>query len=283
MATDTNLNQLVINKLTRAQYEAAKNAGQTVNTELYMITDADSEVITPESIGAATSNHTHDNYSTATNLIDGSAEGSLRMIGTSQENSDYTIGEYSFAEGELTCAEGYSAHAEGILTHASGVGAHAEGEDTVASGDYSHSEGDGTVASGDRSHAEGYNTTASGKNQHVQGKYNVEDTNLAHIVGNGSSSTRSNAHTIDWSGNAWFAGDVYVSSTSGINKDAGSVRLATETYVDNAVANVMTQAFHAGTSAPSNTSLLWIDTTANTGGLKYHNGNGWVHVPVAYT
>lgn len=41
--------------------------------------------------------------------------------------------------------------------------------------------------------------------------------------------------------------------------------------------------FHAGTTAPSNTGLLWIDTTANTGGLKYHNGSAWVHVPVAYT
>lgn len=49
----------------------------------------------------------------------------------------------------------------------------------------------------------------------------------AHIVGNGTSSKRSNAHTLDWDGNAWFAGDVYVGSTSGTNKDDGSVRLAT--------------------------------------------------------
>ena len=41
--------------------------------------------------------------------------------------------------------------------------------------------------------------------------------------------------------------------------------------------------FHAGTSAPANTGLLWIDTTANTGGLKYHNGSAWVHVPVSAT
>lgn len=31
----------------------------------------------------------------------------------------------------------------------------------------------------------------------------------AHIVGNGTSDTaRSNAHTLDWSGNAWYAGSV---------------------------------------------------------------------------
>ena len=41
--------------------------------------------------------------------------------------------------------------------------------------------------------------------------------------------------------------------------------------------------FHAETSAPANTGLLWIDTTANTGGLKYHNGSAWVHVPVSAT
>ena len=49
------------------------------------------------------------------------------------------------------------------------------------------------------------------------------------IVGNGNSDDkRSNAHTLDWEGNAWFAGNVYVGSTSGTNKDEGSVRLATE-------------------------------------------------------
>lgn len=39
--------------------------------------------------------------------------------------------------------------------------------------------------------------------------------------------------------------------------------------------------FYAGTSAPSDTTQLWIDTTATTGGLKYHNGSAWVHVPVS--
>ena len=50
----------------------------------------------------------------------------------------------------------------------------------------------------------------------------------AHVVGNGTSDNkRSNAHTLDWEGNAWFSGNVYVGSTSGTNKDEGSVRLAT--------------------------------------------------------
>ncbi len=41
--------------------------------------------------------------------------------------------------------------------------------------------------------------------------------------------------------------------------------------------------YHFGSSAPSDTTQLWVDTTPNTGGLKYHNGSDWVHVPVSYT
>lgn len=73
-----------------------------------------------------------------------------------------------------------------------------------------------TTASGTYSHAEGGSTIASGQYSHVQGKFNIEDTTntYAHIVGNGSSSARSNAHTLDWDGNAWFKGNVRVGGTS---------------------------------------------------------------------
>lgn len=57
----------------------------------------------------------------------------------------------------------------------------------------------------------------------------------AHIVGNGTSSELSNAYTLDWEGNAWFAGDVYVHSTSGTDKDDGSVRLVTEDLLTSCV------------------------------------------------
>ena len=40
---------------------------------------------------------------------------------------------------------------------------------------------------------------------------------------------------MDWKGNAWYAGDIYVGSTSGTNKDAGSKKVATEEYVNNMV------------------------------------------------
>lgn len=41
----------------------------------------------------------------------------------------------------------------------------------------------------------------------AQGKY-------VHVVGNGVSAARSNAYTLDWDGNGWFAGDVFVGGAS---------------------------------------------------------------------
>ena len=134
-------------------------------------------------------------------------------------------------EGSNTVAFGKYSHAEGQNTTASSDGSHSEGISTIASGMSSHAEGWDVIASGTGSHAEGYCTKASSRFQHVQGRHNIEDSynNYAHIVGNGNDdSVRSNAHTLDWSGNAWFAGDVYVGSTSGTHKDAGSKKLATE-------------------------------------------------------
>ena len=130
-------------------------------------------------------------------------------------------------------ATGAYSHAEGNYTNAIGNCSHAEGSNTTASGVSSHAEGTGTVASVREAHAEGNHTIASAYSQHVQGKYNIESTSLAHIVGNGSADdARSNAHTLDFEGNAWYAGDVYVGSTSGTNKDAGSKKLATEEYIN---------------------------------------------------
>ena len=166
------------------------------------------------------------------NVLDGNAIGSARTIGA-KDSEGQPLGEYAWAEGSNTIARGWGSHAEGNNTIASGESSHAEGSYTTASGIQSHAEGYNTTASGQISHAEGRGTVAQGKNQHVQGIYNIEDTTSAHIVGNGGDNySRSNAHTLDWNGNAWFAGDVYTGSTSGTNKDDGSKKLATEEYVD---------------------------------------------------
>ena len=98
---------------------------------------------------------------------------------------------------------------------AAGDYAHAEGLNTSAEGDFAHAEGVGAAAHGSGSHVEGYGTVARGVGAHVQGRYNADDTDerYAHIVGNGRATARSNAHTVDWDGNAWFAGKVFVGGT----------------------------------------------------------------------
>ena len=153
----------------------------------------------------------------------------------------------SHAEGNGTIASGGASHAEGNGTIASNRGAHAEGGSTVSSGDFSHAEGFETkalimyshaegkstvVAAGIASHVEGYGTITASNYQHAQGKFNIKDTagKYAHIVGNGkNNNSRSNAHTLDWSGNGWFAGKVTQEGTPIDDKD-----LVNKKYVDDA-------------------------------------------------
>lgn len=125
-------------------------------------------------------------------------------------------GPYSHTEGALTKAQDQGAHAEGYDTLASKAWSHAEGDRTQAIAESAHSEGRQTVAKALASHAEGRGTVATVEAQHVEGKYNIEDTEkkYAHIVGNGKENAPSNAHTLDWSGNAWYAGDIVANETS---------------------------------------------------------------------
>lgn len=174
------------------------------------------------------------------NLINGSAEGSLKSIGTVISGSS-PDGIHSFAEGYNTKAKGDRAHAEGNTTKSLGENSHAEGYNTTADGNNSHAEGSSTLAKGINAHTEGSNTVANGANQHVQGRYNIEDTNnrYAHIVGNGSSNTaRSNAHTVAWDGTGWFQGNVKVGGTG--QDDTNAKNLATEDYVNNELEPVKT-------------------------------------------
>ena len=135
-------------------------------------------------------------------------------------------GETAHAEGRLTEASGASSHAEGKNTKATSYRAHAEGNNTKATNESAHSEGYDSEANGRASHSEGTGTVANGENQHVQGKYNVKDTEnkYAHIVGNGTSDTaRSNAHTVDWNGNAWLAGGAKIGGASYDDTNAKTV------------------------------------------------------------
>lgn len=128
----------------------------------------------------------------------GRLEGSEKGINSIAFGYETTAsGKYSYANGWKNVASGDYSQAEGLNTTASGYNSHSEGRDTIASGDTAHTEGSGTIA--------------SCNNQHTEGSYNIEDTEgkYLHIVGNGTSDNdRSNAHTLDRQGNAWYAGDI---------------------------------------------------------------------------
>ena len=134
-------------------------------------------------------------------------------------------GVFSHAEGYRTEASGnYGSHTEGNETTASGTSSHAEGTIVTASGTSSHAEGFNTLASGSYSHAEGHKTTAKNRSQHAFGEYNELDPSTAsswdrgtyiEIVGNGTDeNVRSNARTLDWSGNETLAGTI---TANGVN------------------------------------------------------------------
>lgn len=175
----------------------------------------------------------------STSHAEGNSTRSLGEASHAEGNSTYATGNGSHAEGDSTTAEAYAAHAEGYGTLASESCAHAEGYATIASGQYSHTEGEGSTADGQSSHAEGYYAKASGsashaegygtiaktKAQHVSGEYNIEDPSTSpaanrgtyiHIVGNGTGdgTFRSNAHTLDWNGNAWYSGNIRLKGKS---------------------------------------------------------------------
>ena len=153
-------------------------------------------------------------------------------------------GYWSHAEGEMTTVSSYASHAEGSYCTlpdgtkrygtASGYASHVEGGGCHTTGSCAHAEGLATTASGAQSHVEGRYTIAAGGAQHVEGIANIEDAEgkYIHVAGNGTYDNRSNAHTLDWEGNGWFSGDVYVGSTSGTNRDDGSKKVATEEYVN---------------------------------------------------
>ena len=192
--------------------------------------------------------------------------------------SGTTIGDFSHAEGRNTTASGSNSHAEGHNTTASGSSSHAEGAITKASGFYSHAEGYDVIASGSYSHAEGNGTRAIGGSSHTEGKFNISDAanTYAHIVGNGASDTkRSNAHTLDWEGNAWYQGDVYVGSTSGTNKDEGSKKLATEEYVNTALEDLSASGgFVVQAEPPEDKNVLWVDTDDESKEIS-QSGDNW--------
>ena len=132
-----------------------------------------------------------------------------------------------FVSGTGNYSKGYASHVEGASNQMGGKYAHAEGAYNENYGYACHVEGRGNIADGGRG-------SSIGKPQHVEGQYNVQDgtQTYAHIVGNGTSkSNRSNAHTLNYDGTAWYANAVKVGGTS----ETDAKTLATEEFVTSAI------------------------------------------------
>lgn len=131
--------------------------------------------------------------------------GSRYWTGSARGTNTLGVGYHASADGNNSIAVGREVIASGAQSAAFGNG-RASGKNSFIAGLGNHAEGIASVAFG-------YGTDADSDYQLVAGKHNVPDSNGDYvlIVGNGSSassSNRSNAITVDWSGNVECQGTV---------------------------------------------------------------------------
>lgn len=178
-------------------------------------------------------------------------------------NETEAIGVASRATGNKTKASGDYSRAGGSFCEATGLSSTAEGNRSVASGDVAFASGNKTTASGNYSNAQNMMTTAAGYSQSARGRNNIPDPDgkYVDIVGISKTDTPANGYTMDWNGNGWFAGDVYV---GGAGQDDGQ-KLATQKYV------------HSARGFSLNNVVCIGDSFCDgaTDGEDYVSGQGW--------
>lgn len=89
------------------------------------------------------------------------------------------------------------------------------------------------------------NSLKGNKGAFIEGKYNIAETNgiFQHIIGNGTTDeSRSNASALDWSGNQYLAGNLFVNcnnyttTSSGLQTaGCGGSKVATEAFVNSKI------------------------------------------------
>ena len=160
---------------------AGSNVTLTDNTSTKTITIAATD--TKYSAGAGLSLSSTTFSSLNSNLLNGSAIGSVRGVGTAAEGSDYTMGEYAFAEGLEIMARGHLSHAQNHGTIANGLSQTTLGEFNIP--------------------------------EQYDANNDLSRSVYAVILGNGTGdAARSNALAIDWHGNIHTAGTVYTNANS---------------------------------------------------------------------
>lgn len=231
---------------------------------------------------------------------------------------------YGHSEGFRTTASGWQGHSEGADTTASGNSSHSEGDSTIASGDASHSEGFGTLASGFCGHSDGFSTIASGDYSHTSGYYTValhsyqfvigkynkatvsgsgteanpytytDVGDYPFIIGKGTANTtasRSNAFTVDWSGNVVASGSfkgtgaTLTGALSGTSASFSSTLTATSTITGGSFSTTgsvsCASVTATGNVMAANTShigMIIMSTTLNTMAkvIAIYGGTTWI-------
>lgn len=59
-------------------------------------------------------------------------------------------------------------------------------------------------------------------------------------------------------------------------------RYYTESEIDSKLAGIIIKSYVAQTTAPSNTKILWVDTSHGKGVLKYYNGSSWTPITAVW-
>lgn len=180
---------------------------------------------------------------------------------------------YQYNDEQKVKATGKASLAGGIASKASGEGSVAFGYKSDAQGKYSFAGGQqcGTLAEKSFAYGSGCKVDTDARfaaaigdsvyaeceSQLVHGRFNIRgnvNKNLAHVVGNGTDGThRSNAYTLDWNGNGWFAGGVTIEGESTINSKLNCQDIATNTISSNEV--------ESGTGAFRESVLIGLDQT----------------------
>ena len=197
-------------------------------------------------VADGSSSHAEGYMTTASNVYshaEGFHTQAIAAYSHAEGNNTVARSTQSHAEGDNTQATGSGSHAEGVYgvahgqgSHVEGVGGyyvnnyaydiacHVEGIQNSAKGRAGHAEGEKTYTNADWTHAQNYYTYANKKAQTTLGTYNIKDESTftthpsnesdygqyAVIIGNGiptgSNPVRSNALTVDWSGNIMAQG-----------------------------------------------------------------------------
>ena len=187
-------------------------------------------------------------------------EGSV-VLGTNSEATNLgaiAIGSNIVATGTQAIALGAENLASGMYSFVAGKGSKATNEYSTAMGCGTTCDGVAATTLGSSSYANGWGamssgiaTKAYGMGQHVFGAYNIPDENIDNysdkrehlmIVGNGNSSTLSNAYTLDWNGNGWYQGNVEVDGTPTADN-----HVVTKKYVEDIVEGINSAITTGGT------------------------------------